>query len=100
LNTFSLSPAAWLDLDSIWQYIASDSVHYADSVEEAIFETCRFAAGMPSLGHSRLGIRNPKILFLAVSGYERYSIAYLSNSEPLRVLRILHGARDVPRLFR
>jgi plasmid stabilization system protein ParE len=32
--------------------------------------------------------------------YERYCIAYLADSQPLSVLRIVHGARDVPRLFR
>ena len=100
MSPFFLTPDAWLDLDSIWQYIARDSVRYANSVEEAIFETCRSAAATPDLGHKREGVRRPDVLFLSVQGYERYSIAYLANSQPLRVLRVVHGARDVPRLFR
>ena len=100
MNPFFLTPDAWLDLDSIWQYIARDSVHNADLVEEAIFETCRSAAAMPGLGHKREGVRRPDVLFLGVTDYERYSIAYLANSQPLRVLRVVHGSRDVPRLFR
>jgi antitoxin ParD1/3/4/toxin ParE1/3/4 len=100
LNAFFLTPDAWRDLDSIWQYIAGDSVRNADSVEEAIFEACRSAAAMPGSGHKKEGVRRPDVLFLGVAAYEHYSIAYLAKSEPLRVLRVVHGARDVPRLIR
>lgn len=99
VSSYLLTAAARRDLKSIWWYIAEDSLRHADLVEEAVLETCRSAAAISGLGHRRQGVRNPKILFLAVSGYERYCIAYLAGSEPLRVLRILHGARDVPRLF-
>ena len=88
------------DLKSIWRYIAQDSLRYAGLVEEAVIETCRSAARLPAMGHRRDEVRNPDVRFLAVVGYPKYSIAYLVNSEPLRVLRVVHGARDVPRLFR
>jgi plasmid stabilization system protein ParE len=100
VSSYILTANARRDLKSIWWYIARDSLRHADLVEEAVLETCRSAAAISGLGHRRQGVRNPKILFLSVSGYERYSIAYLSNSEPLQILRVLHGARDVPRLFR
>jgi plasmid stabilization system protein ParE len=100
LSIYVLTPTARRDLKSIWQYIAKDSLRYANLVEDAILETCRSATKVPALGHRRAEIEDPRVLFLAVSGYERYSIAYLANSEPLRVLRVVHGARDVPRLFR
>jgi len=98
LSSYILTVQARRDLKSIWRYIGSDSPHHADRVEDAVLATCRSAAATPGLG--RRGVRGPDILFLAVSGYERYSIAYLANSEPLRGVRIVHGARDVPRLFR
>jgi plasmid stabilization system protein ParE len=94
-----ITPIAKRDITSIWRYIARDSVHHADRVEQAIIEACFSAAKTPGMGHRREGIRNPRVLFLAVLGYERYSIAYLAGVSPLRVLRVVHGARDVPRLF-
>ena len=100
VTPFILTVNARRDLRSIWRYIGEDSVRHADLVEEAVLATCRSAAAMPDLGHKREGVRRPDVLFLSVQGYERYSIAYLANSQPLRVLRVVHGARDVPRLFR
>jgi len=100
LNHFQLAPAAWRDLDSIWHYIAGDSVRHADLVEQAIFATCHAAARNPELGHRRVDIRNHEMQFLVIAGYERYSIAYIAGSKPLRIVLVVHGARDVPRLFR
>jgi plasmid stabilization system protein ParE len=94
-----ITPIARRDIDSIWRYIARDSIHHADLVEAAIVATCFAAAEMPGLGHRRPGVRRTNVLFLTVSSYERYSIAYLAGSEPLRVVRVVHGARDVPKLF-
>jgi plasmid stabilization system protein ParE len=108
VSTRFITPTARRDIDSIWQYIARDSIRHADMVEAAIHAdmveaaiaaTCFAVAQMPGLGHRRAGVRRPNVLFLTVSGYERYSIAYLADSEPLRVLRVVHGARDVPELF-
>ena len=99
LSAYFLTISARRDLKSIWGYIAKDSLRYADLVEDAVLETCRSAAKAPFLGHRRQEIGNSKILFLAVSRYEQYSIAYLVNSEPLEVVRVIHGARDFPRLF-
>ena len=100
MTSYILTVNARRDLRSIWRYIGEDSLRHADLLEEAVLATCRSAAGTSGMGHRRRGVRNPDVLFLAVQGYEHYSIAYQANSEPLRVLRVVHGARDVPRLFR
>jgi plasmid stabilization system protein ParE len=95
-----ISPTALRDIDSIWQYIARDSEHYADRVQEAIFKAIATAARTPALGHRRPELSERPIRFLAVKRYETYSIAYAEDSDPLRILRVLHGARDVPKAFR
>jgi plasmid stabilization system protein ParE len=100
LSRFSLTARAWRELDAVWRYIAKHSERHADLVEDAILATCKAAAEMPALGHRRPGIGNPRVLFLAVPNYENYFIAYLLDSKPLQVVRVVHGARDVPRLFR
>lgn len=100
VSRFFLTRTAWRELEAIWQFIAHDSRRHADLVEEAILDTCRSAAELPKTGHKKPGIRNPQILFLNVAKYENYSIAYLAGSVPLRVVRVMHGARDVRKLFR
>jgi plasmid stabilization system protein ParE len=100
LSAYLFTPVASRDLEAIWQYIARDSVRHADLVEEAILATCRFAAEMDGVGHRREDVGKPKVLFLTVSDYKRDSIAYLSGTSPLRIVRVVHGSRDVPRLLR
>ena len=95
-----ITPSARRDIKSIWRYIAQDSVHYADLVADAILATCYATAELPEIGHARPDLTQRNILFVPVRNYERYVIAYAAESEPLRILRVLHGARDVPRLFR
>jgi len=85
-------------MKSIWRYIARDSVKHADLVEDAIYETFHLAAKTPALGHSRPDVGRPKVLFLGVLGYDKYLIAYVKDSKPLRIIRVFQGARDVPKL--
>jgi len=96
---YVLTASARRDLNGIWKYISRDSVRYADLVEEAVYAACRLAASTPAIGHRRREVTKANVLFLAVSGYEVYSIAYLADSDPLTVVRVLHGARNLPRLF-
>ena len=95
-----ITPAATRNIRSIWRYIARDSVHHADLVEEAILATCQSVADDPGMGHVRPDLTGRNILFFPVNGYKRYVVAYVPGSNPLRILRVLHGARDVPKLFR
>jgi plasmid stabilization system protein ParE len=97
LSRFSLTEIAWADLDSIHERIARDSVRHADLVEEAILGACLWASERPNLGHRRPHIRNPRVRFLSVPDYPNYSIAYLIDSKPLTVIRVVHGARTYRR---
>jgi plasmid stabilization system protein ParE len=100
LSTPLFTPAAKRDIRTIWRYIARDSVRHADLVREAIFETCALAAEQPVVGHKRAELSRRSILFRSVRDYEAYLIAYVEGSEPLRILRVLHGARNFQKHFR
>ncbi len=100
VSSYFLTPEASRDLESIWQFVAQNSVHHADLLEEAIYATCRSAAAMDGMGHRRRDVDKPMMLFLGVRGYKRYSIAYVSGTSPLRVVRVIHGSRNVLKLFR
>jgi plasmid stabilization system protein ParE len=96
---YSLAAIAQRDLEEIWLFIARDSERHANAVADAILETCQQAAENPSLGHHRQELRNRSILFLAARKYPKYLVAYLDDTSPLQVLRILHGARNLRRIF-
>jgi plasmid stabilization system protein ParE len=94
-----LTRAAQRDIKSIWRYIALDSERHANLVQMAILETCSLAARLPDLGHKRPELSERNVLFLPVTSYSKYVVAYAPGTDPLRIVRILHGARDISRLF-
>ena len=100
LSSLFVTAVARRDIKSIWRYIAKDSVRHADLVEKAIIATCYSAADMPQIGHKRDDLTHRNMLFVTVHDYERYTVAYVPGPKPLRIVRVLHGARDVPKLFR
>jgi antitoxin ParD1/3/4 len=95
MNPYRLTRQAKADLRSIWSYIASDSIEAADRVENAIYDSCAFLAQAPLRGHSRKDLTNLPVRFWTVVRYPKYGIVYDPADTPLRIIRILHGARNV-----
>jgi antitoxin ParD1/3/4 len=95
MTAFVLHPAAYADLDDIWEYIAADSLEAADRVREEIFEKIRSLAKLPRQGHFRPDLTSQPLRFQAVRDYV---IAYAPEEKPLAVLAILHGRRN-PRVI-
>ncbi len=59
-------------------------------------------AQMPELGAQR-GFRDPRwsaVRTWPVKGFERYLIFYRPLTDGVEILRVVHGARDIERLFR
>jgi plasmid stabilization system protein ParE len=94
MKPYLLTPAAEDDLFAIWTYIAADSPDAADRLENEFFVASQRLADKPDLGHFRRDLTSKPVRFFGVRG--TYLIAYDPTSEPLEVLRVLHGARDVP----
>jgi plasmid stabilization system protein ParE len=93
---FRFSPEAVDDLFEIWQYIAVDNIQAADRLEEAILNTCALLAKTPDMGHHRPDLTDRPVLFWTLPRYRNYMIVYDPASTPLTVIRILHGARNIP----
>ena len=96
MNGFRLSPEAARDIEDIWEYIARDSVCAARRVRLGLLVACRRLAQHPGLGHRREDLTNKPVLFWPVYSY---LIIYNPATEPLEIVRILHGAQDIPRLL-
>jgi antitoxin ParD1/3/4/toxin ParE1/3/4 len=93
MSEWEFSPEAKGDLQEIWVYIAQDNPDAADKLEADIYDACDRLAKNPRLGHKRRDLTDGPVLFLSVRQY--YMVIYLPESKPLKIVRILHGARDV-----
>lgn len=94
---YALSSDALRDLFEIWDYIRQDSPDAADRVEAELLNKCESLARVPGQGHRRTDYTNGPILFFPVYSY---LIAYRPGTDPLQILSIVHGARDVRKLLK
>lgn len=100
MGEYQFTPQALDDLFDIWSYIAQDSPAAADRVEEAIFLACELLAKSPLAGTVRRELTSLPVRFWVVPPFPNYFIVYDAETKPLRILRILHGARNIPGVLR
>ena len=95
MNQFRVSAAARSDLDEIWFYIAQDDPAAADKFIQAIIGKFPKLAGWPEIGRQREEL-SARLRSLVVG---RCVIFYRPMENGIEVVRVLHGARDLPPLF-
>jgi plasmid stabilization system protein ParE len=95
MSGFVLHPAAYADLDEIWEYIAADNLSAADGVLEEIYQAIGALVPFPQVGHSRHDLTSKPLRFQPVRDF---LIAYAPDEKPLLVIGILHGKRN-PRVI-
>lgn len=89
---YSLSEDTLADIDDVWTYIAADSIDAADRVIGAFVDAFKILAARPLIGHRREEITERGVLFWPVGSY---TIVYRPETEPLRIIAVIHGARDL-----
>jgi toxin ParE1/3/4 len=90
---FVLSPEARDDLRDIRDYlVAQGGRRLARYVLQEITEAFRLLASRPGIGHLRQDLTPLPVKFWAVFSY---LIVYDPAVEPLPIVRVLHGRRDV-----
>lgn len=94
--TFRLSREAQVALDEIWLSIAVNSfgVERADSVLAKFQDALERIGDEPGIGHLREDLTDKHLLFYSVFSY---LIIYDPVADPIQVLAILHGARNLGR---
>ena len=97
MSAYLLSPEALQDLQSIWDFVASDSVDAADKLVDRLFEAFEQLARWPRQGHTRPDLTGRDVRFWPVGPY---LVVYREKTNPLGIVAILHGARDVPEIIR
>lgn len=96
MSGFVLTEEARSDLMDILSFVGAVSVPAARQLQASILKKCALLALQPGIGHRRSDLcRVPNLRFYKVSTW--YLIVYDIDTQPLRVIRIVHGARDVKR---
>jgi plasmid stabilization system protein ParE len=97
MSSYLLTPQAEEDLFAVWSFIAQDNLEAADRVEAQIYAACGFLTSAPQAGHIRRDLTARPVRFWTVPRFPNYVVVYDPDSSPLRIIRVLHGALDIPR---
>jgi plasmid stabilization system protein ParE len=95
MREYDFHPAAEVDLDAIWEFIAEDSLEAADRVLDAIDATIAALVPFPHQGHRRPDLTQRPLRFTSAGNY---LIAYAPDKRPLWVVGVFHGRRN-PRVI-
>jgi toxin ParE1/3/4 len=85
------SPQAEIDLTSIWDYIADDSVKAADALLDRFDRVFDMLADTPLAGRTRDDLASNLRSFPVGS----YIIFYTPVSEGIEVVRVMNGRQDI-----
>ncbi len=89
------SAQAQQDLEGILDYLDSQSNDVADRFATKFDQTCELHAHHPQIG-ARSEEYAPNLRHFTVWNY---AIFYRPIEDGIEIIRIIHGARDIPRLF-
>jgi plasmid stabilization system protein ParE len=96
MNQFVLTPAAEGDLLIILEYLEGERPSAALRVLDALEQAMQFLAENPGVGHVRSDLTGQEVRFWTVFNY---LVIFRPGTEPLQIVRVLHGKRDVSRLL-
>lgn len=95
-------PRARVDLLEQFVYLGDQSdVDLAERFFDAVSETCSQLATHPYMGTTyNCGIDGLREMRrFPVRGFDKYLVFYLPRPTGVEVVRVLHGARDIDRIF-
>ena len=95
-------PAFLRDVSRYAFRIARDSPEAVDRFITAAEETCDNISRHrhPQLGHAERFRKIADIRSFRISGFDKYLILYRVNPDSVEFVRLIHGARDLPRFFK
>ena len=90
MSGYAFHPAAFADLDEIWEYIAQDNIDAADRVLVDIHTVLRTLAVSPHIGHRRPDLTARPLRFHVAR--DQFLVAYAPDEKPLWVVAIFTDA--------
>jgi toxin ParE1/3/4 len=95
----AFAPRAQRDLLAAVRWIAKDNPTAARALRDAVADAADRIGAHPSIGVLRPDVADEPYRFVVLTGF-LYLIVYNAAGRPPLILRILHGARDLPELLR
>jgi toxin ParE1/3/4 len=89
------------DLISHYEFIARDNPNAAERFLDSVERELKVLLKFPGLGAVR-SFSNPRLAGMrmrVVPGFRKYLIFYRPNEVGIELVRVLHGARDLPAQF-
>ena len=96
MGLIRLAHLADADLDEIRDYISQNNPTAANNVLDQLFGALESLANQPELGERREDLISGLRAFVV----RPYVIFYQAAANGIHVARIIHGARDFPKMFR
>jgi plasmid stabilization system protein ParE len=95
---YVLTPIAQEDYEALLYSLAlrAGTWRWSIELEEKLLDAFDLIAANPGLGHLRQDLIPRSIYFYNVDSYQ---ILYMRDREPLKVIAILHAARDIAALM-
>lgn len=96
---YRVAPSARRDLDHIFDHIAADNVSAAVGVLEKLHLAFQMVGSQPEMGARRDDLGTDLLQFVPSRPASSYVIFYRRISGGVEIIRVLHGARDLPKHF-
>lgn len=96
-----VSPSSDRDIDGHIAFIAGEQPEASLRFIDAVATTFDHIARTPGMGSTR-NYRNPRLAgmrMIPVSGFEKFLVFYLPTPRTIDIVRVLHAARNVGRVF-
>ena len=93
-----LTPSALEDFLEIVDWLANENPQSAENFRNAVESSAEHLGQYPHIGSQKFEIADPPTRFFVLKDFP-YILVYDGDQAPPAVLRILHGARDLPELF-
>jgi toxin ParE1/3/4 len=98
MSNAALSPAARRDLLEAVRWIAQDNPAAARALRDAVAKAAAHIGAHIHFGVSRPDLADEPYRFVMLTGFP-YVIVYNADRRPPLIVRVLHGARDLPELL-
>lgn len=96
-TTYHLTERAEADVEAIADFLAGDSVDVALKVVLALEDAFGLLASRPGIGHVRQDLTERPLKFWSVYSY---LVVYDPSGDPLTIVAVLHGARNVTEILK
>lgn len=97
MSVFVFSPRARQDLAEIWRYLAANAgEELANRIQQELLERCEKLPSMPHQGYLRPDLSKRPLRYVPVYSW----LIVYRVAEPLEIVAVIHGRRDVRRALR